>query len=58
MREDVRDLDRNLTQMARGNATNQDVNAIVRSVEGARRSARGNAVAVYDGMLEALANCN
>jgi outer membrane murein-binding lipoprotein Lpp len=58
VREDVRDLDRNLNQMARGNATNQDVNAIVRSVEGARSSSRGNALAAYDGMLEALANCN
>jgi hypothetical protein len=57
VREDVRDLDRNLNQMARGNASNQDVNAVIRSVEEARSSARGNAVAAYDGMLEALANC-
>jgi hypothetical protein len=57
VREDVRDLDRNLNQMARGNASNQDVNAVIRSVEEARSSARGNAVAGYDGMLEGLANC-
>jgi predicted small secreted protein len=58
VREDIRDLDRNLDQMARGNATNQDVNAIVRSIEEARRSLNGNAEAAYDGMLEALANCD
>jgi hypothetical protein len=57
VREDVRDLDRNLNQMARGNASNQDVNAVIRSVEDARSSARGNSVAGYDGMLEGLANC-
>ncbi len=43
VREDVRDLDRNLNQMARGNATQQDVSKIIRSVEDARSSARGNA---------------
>jgi hypothetical protein len=58
VREDIRDLDRNLNQMSRGNATNQDVNAIVRSVSDARASAHGNAVAAYDGLLEGLANCN
>ena len=57
VREDVRDLDRNLDQMARGNASEQDVNAVIRSVESARSSAHGNAVAAYDGMLEGLANC-
>ena len=57
VREDVRDLDRNLDQMARGNASEQDVNAIIRSVSSARSSAHGNAVAAYDGMLEGLANC-
>ena len=57
VREDVRDLDRNLNQMARGNASEQDINAIIRSVESARSSAHGNAVAAYDGMLEGLANC-
>jgi hypothetical protein len=57
VREDVRDLDRNLNQMSRGNASEQDVNAIIRSVEDARSSARGNALAAYDGMLEALADC-
>jgi hypothetical protein len=57
VREDVRDLDRNLDQMARGNASEQDVNAVIRSVQSARSSAHGNAVAAYDGMLEGLANC-
>jgi hypothetical protein len=58
VRDDVRDLDRNLNQMARGNATEQDVSAIVRSVQDARTSARGNTLAAYDGILEALANCD
>jgi len=58
VREDVRDLDRNLNQMARGNATQQDVNAIVRSVEQAKATSSGSAEAVYDGMLEGLANCD
>jgi hypothetical protein len=58
VREDIRDLNRNLQQMSRGNATAQDVNAIVRSVEDARHSAHGNTLAAYDGMLEALANCD
>jgi len=58
VREDVRDLDRNLDQMKRGNATSQDVNAIVRSVEDARRGSTGNTLAAYDGMLEALADCD
>src|SRR4051812_24555081 len=57
VREDVRDLDQNLRQMDRGNATPQDINVIIRSVEDARSSAQGNAAAAYDGMLEALANC-
>ena len=58
VREDINDLDRNLDQMARGNATSQDVNAIVRSVESARSSASGNAEAAYDGLLEALNGCD
>jgi hypothetical protein len=58
VRDDVRDLDRNLNQMSRGNASDQDVNAIVRSVDDARSTARGNALAAYDGMLEALDNCD
>jgi hypothetical protein len=58
VRNDVRDLDRNLNQMSRGNASDQDVNAIVRSVEDARKSTTGNTRAAYDGMLEALANCD
>jgi hypothetical protein len=58
VREDLRDLDRNLDQMARGNATQQDVNAVTRSVEQARSDLSGNAEAAYDGMLEALADCD
>ena len=58
IKEDVRDLDNQLNQMARGNATQQDVNKIVRSIEDARSSAKGNTVAAYDGMLEALSNCD
>jgi flagellar motility protein MotE (MotC chaperone) len=58
IKEDVRDLDNQLNQMARGNATQQDVNKIVRSIEDARASSKGNTVAAYDGMLEALANCD
>jgi hypothetical protein len=57
IREDVRDLDRNLNQMSRGNASQQDINAVIRSVEDARAAARGNAVAAYDGLLEGLNNC-
>ena len=57
VKEDVRDLDRNLDQLSRGNGSEQDVNAIIRSVEDARASAKGNAVAAYDGMLEGLSNC-
>ena len=57
VRQDVRGLDRNLDQMARGNATQQDVSAVTRNVENARAAAQGNAVAAYDGILEALANC-
>jgi hypothetical protein len=56
--EDVRDLDRNLNQLSNGHGTSQDVSAIVRSVEDARHSASGNAQAAYDGILEALANCD
>jgi hypothetical protein len=58
VREDVRDLDRNLDQMARGNATQQDVNAVTSSIEQARSGSSGNAEAAYDGMLEALAACD
>jgi len=56
--EDLRDIDRNLDQMARGNATQQDVNAVVRSVQSGSSSLNGNAEAAYDGMMEALANCD
>jgi hypothetical protein len=58
VREDLRDLDQQLAQIARGNARAQDVNAIVRSIEDARSSVRGNTLAAYDGMLEALASCD
>jgi len=34
------------------------VNAIVRSVEDARKGTTGNTQAAYDGMLEGLANCD
>jgi hypothetical protein len=57
VREDIRDLDRNLDQMSRGNATEQDVNAIIRATQEARSSLSGNAEAAYDGLLEGLANC-
>jgi hypothetical protein len=56
--EDVHDLDRNLNQLSNGHGTEQDINAIVRSVEDARKSATGNALAAYDGMLEGLAACD
>ena len=58
VREDLRDLDQQLAQIARGGARNQDINAIVRSVQDARSSVRGNTLAAYDGMLEALASCD
>jgi hypothetical protein len=56
--EDLRDIDRNLDQLARGNASQQDANAIARSVDEARASLNGNAEAAYDGMMEALADCD
>lgn len=58
VREDVRDVDRNLNQMARGNATDQDVNVIVRSVQDVRSSAHGNTAAAFDGLLEGFARCD
>ena len=58
VREDLRDLDRNLDQIARGGASSQDVNAIVRSVEEAKSSMNGNAEAAADGLLEGLAECD
>jgi hypothetical protein len=56
--EDIRDLDRNLNQLSNGHGTEQDISAIVRSVQDARHSATGNTLAAYDGILEALANCD
>jgi hypothetical protein len=58
VREDVRDIDQQMNQIARGGARSQDVNVIVRSVQDARSSVRGNTLAAYDGMLEALASCD
>jgi hypothetical protein len=56
--EDIRDLDRNLNQLSNGHGTEQDISAIERSVQDARHSATGNTQAAYDGILEALANCD
>ena len=58
IRDDVRDIDRNLDQIARGGAREQDINSIVRSVEDTRKTVNGNAEAAYDGLLEALADCD
>jgi TolA-binding protein len=58
VREDIRSLDRNLNQLQRGNGSAQTINSIVRSVQAARADVTGNAAAVYDGMLEALASCD
>jgi hypothetical protein len=58
VREDIRSLDRNLNQLQRGNGSEQTINSIVRSVQAARADVTGNAAAVYDGMLEALASCD
>jgi hypothetical protein len=58
VRDDIRDLDRNLDQIARGGASSQDVNAIVRSTQEAKATVSGNAEAAYDGLLEGLANCD
>jgi hypothetical protein len=58
IRQDLRDLDRNLSQLARGRGTSQDINAIITNIEDARATARGNTVAAYDGLLEALNDCN
>jgi hypothetical protein len=56
--DDMQDFERNMNQMASGNATEQDVNAIIRNVEAARATASGNAEAAFDGLLEALNNCD
>ena len=58
VRDDVRDLSRNLDQLKNGHGTDQDISAIVRNVEDARKSSRGNTQAAYDGILEALADCD
>jgi hypothetical protein len=58
VKQDINDLDRNLGQLSNGHGTNQDIEAIVSSVESARKTAVGNAAAAYDGLLEALANCD
>ena len=57
VREDVRDLDRNLT---RWRAATRPSKTSTRSSAASRtpaQSAQGNDVAAYDGMLEALADC-
>jgi len=58
VRDDVHDLSRNLDQLSNGHGTDQDISAIVRNVEDARKSSRGNTQAAYDGILEALADCD
>ena len=58
VRDDIRDLDRNLDQIARGGASNQDINAIVRSTQEAISTVSGNAEAAYDGLIEGLSNCD
>jgi hypothetical protein len=58
VREDLRDIDQQLAQIARGAARTQDINVIVRSVQDAQTSVSGNTSAAYDGMLEALASCD
>ena len=58
VREDLRNLDQQLAQIARGGGRSQDINSMVRSVQDARSSTRGNTLAVYDGMLEALSDCD
>jgi hypothetical protein len=57
VREAGSELDRNLRQIERGNASGQDINAVIRALEDARHSLSGNALAAYDGLLEGLANC-
>jgi hypothetical protein len=56
--DDMQDFERNMNQLASGKATEQDVNAIIREVEAARSTASGNAEAAFDGLLEALNNCD
>jgi hypothetical protein len=62
VRQDINDLDRNLSQLqndvAKGrNVREQDVNAIVRSVESAISTTSGATRAAYQGMLEGLNAC-
>ena len=57
VREDVRDLDRNLNQMSRGNAIRTRRERGHSQRGGRPVIGQGNAVAAYDGMLEGLANC-
>lgn len=61
--EDLVDIDRNLDQLVRDvskgkDVRQQDVNAILRSVEEAKASASGAAEAAYDGMIQGLSDCN
>jgi hypothetical protein len=62
VRQDINDLDRNLSQVANDVAKGhdvreQDLNAIVRSVESAISTTTGSARAAYQGMLEGLNAC-
>jgi hypothetical protein len=62
VRQDVNDLDRNLSQLANDvakghNVREQDVNAIARSVESAISTTSGSARAAYQGILEGLNAC-
>ncbi len=61
--QDVRGVDRNLDQLVRDvtagrDAKNRDVSAISRNVQQAVSEASGAAQAAYDGILEALNNCD
>jgi oligoendopeptidase F len=61
--QDVRDLSRNLDQLARDvsagrDVQERDVNAISRNIQQAVSQSSGTAQAAYDGMLEAINNCD
>jgi hypothetical protein len=61
--QDVRNVDRNLDQLVRDvqadrDAKDRDVSAISRNVQSAVSNASGPAKAAYDGMLEALNDCD
>jgi hypothetical protein len=61
--QDARDTDRNLDQLARDvsagrGAQERDVSAISRNVQSAISETSGAAKAAYDGMLEAINDCD